>query len=236
MKTRFGFIAALIATLLFATAARATNKPTPPKPEPTYVAAVSEANATASGVSTSFSEGGDAVSVAKGGNAVASGGKGGSATAKGGAGGKASASQDQSQTASADNAGNSQSITHNQVRQAPMAYAPDAYPSAPCRVSGSAGASGAIGGISLGGSKMDAECDRRETARSFALLGQYEAALKILCMTKAAQEALGADCVNYAAPGPAPTSPTVLINSTPGISAADLKERDRRLVETFSSK
>jgi hypothetical protein len=101
----------------------------------------------------------------------------------------------QSQSATANNAGNVQSsdtsvnTTYKQVRQAPMAYAPDAYPSAPCRVSGSAGVSSPVGGVSLGGSKMDNECDKRETARAFALLGNQEAAAKILCETKAAKAA-----------------------------------------------
>lgn len=94
----------------------------------------------------------------------------------------------------------SNSNNYQQVRQAPSAYAPDALPSAPCRVSGSIGASSPFGGLSAGGSKLDAECDRRETARAFALLGNKMAAARILCNTKAAKEAqlTYQECANYA--------------------------------------
>lgn len=89
---------------------------------------------------------------------------------------------------------------YQQVRQAPSAYAPDALPSAPCRVSGSIGASSPVGGLSLGGSKLDTECDSRETARAFALLGNKLAAARILCDTKAAKKAqlTYQECANYA--------------------------------------
>lgn len=89
---------------------------------------------------------------------------------------------------------------YQQVRQAPSAYAPDALPSAPCRVSGSLGASSPFGGISAGGSKLDTECDSRETARAFALLGNKLAAARILCDTKAAKKAqlTYQECANYA--------------------------------------
>jgi len=99
--------------------------------------------------------------------------------------------QGQGQSQSANNNGNAQSTTfnQNQVRQAPTAYSPDAFPSAPCRVSGSAGVSAPIGGISLGGSKLDKDCSRRETARSFMNLGLPEAACKILLSTRDAKEA-----------------------------------------------
>jgi hypothetical protein len=79
-------------------------------------------------------------------------------------------------------------------RQAPAAVAPDAFPSAPCRVGFGGAASAPIGGLSIGGSKLDEECDKRETARAFAHLGFKEAALKILCTTKAAKKALGEGC------------------------------------------
>lgn len=79
-------------------------------------------------------------------------------------------------------------------RQAPFALAPDVYPSAPCRVGWGGAASAPIGGLSVGGSKLDDECDKRETARAFSNLGFREAALKILCTTKAARKALGEGC------------------------------------------
>jgi hypothetical protein len=91
---------------------------------------------------------------------------------------------------------NTQTTVYKQVQQAPFAYSPDAIPSAPCRVGGSAGVSAPIGGVSLGGSKLDTECDLRETARAFSLIGNRAAAAKILCQTKAAKKAhlTDADC------------------------------------------
>jgi hypothetical protein len=105
--------------------------------------------------------------------------------------------QGQQQSQSANNDGNKQATTinQNQVRQAPTAYAPDAFPSAPCRVSGSAGVSAPIGGISFGGSKLDTECDKRETARAFALIGQTDSACQILLTTRAAKAAGITSCV-----------------------------------------
>lgn len=97
--------------------------------------------------------------------------------------------QGQSQSATANNSGNNQSTSYTQVHQTPTAVAPDAFPSAPCRVAGSAAGSGPLFGFSLGASKMDDQCDKRETARSFLAIGQPNAALQILCTTKAAKAA-----------------------------------------------
>jgi hypothetical protein len=126
------------------------------------------------------------------GGAGGAGGAGGNSTAQGGAGGSSQANNSLAGTIS-----NNQ--VYQQVRQAPAAYAPDALPSAPCRVSGSAGASSPFGGVSIGGSKLDTECDRRETARAFALLGNKLAAARILCNSKAAKEAqlTFQECANY---------------------------------------
>jgi hypothetical protein len=126
------------------------------------------------------------------GGAGGQGGAGGNSTAQGGAGGSSQANNSLAGTIS-----NNQ--VYQQVRQAPAAYAPDALPSAPCRVSGSAGASSPFGGVSIGGSKLDTECDRRETARAFALLGNKLAAARILCNSKAAKEAqlTFQECANY---------------------------------------
>lgn len=132
-----------------------------------------------------------------------------SATSKSSSSSNANQSQKQNQSqvaqggnATATNGGqqNAQNLTvdNKQVRQAPAAFAPDAYPSAPCRVSGSVGASAPIGGISLGGSKLDSECDKRETARAFANIGQYQAALEILCTAKSAK--VVKNCANLPAP------------------------------------
>lgn len=108
--------------------------------------------------------------------------------------------QNQTQTATGGNASatngdqknaqtTSYSSNYTEVRQTPMAYAPEAIPSAPCRSGFSGGASSGLGAVSLGGSKRDSECDLRETARAFALLGNSEAAARILCETKGAKKA-----------------------------------------------
>lgn len=104
-----------------------------------------------------------------------------------------SQNQTQSQTATGGNASNggqnnSQTTEFNQVHQTASAIAPDAYPTAPCRVSGSGAGSSPFFGVSFSGSKLDTECEKRETARSFALLGERTAALQVLCQTKAAKE------------------------------------------------
>lgn len=121
----------------------------------------------------------------------------GNTTANGGSAQGGSAAGGSASAAVGDNVSNLNN--YQQVRQASSAYAPDALPSAPCRVSGSVGASSPFGGLSAGGSKLDAECDRRETARAFALLGNKLAAARILCNTKAAKEAqlTFQECANY---------------------------------------
>jgi hypothetical protein len=43
--------------------------------------------------------------------------------------------------------------------------------------------------LAVGLSKLDDQCDKRETARSFLNVGQPQAALQILCTTKAATAA-----------------------------------------------
>lgn len=205
----------------------------------------STSNATAVAVGTAISGSSSDASIKNSGNSSSTAvGVGGNAYASGGSvknsgnssnkntnvnvaeGGSAEQSQGQDQSQ-----GMSLTQTYQQVRQAPTAIAPDAYPSAPCRVSGSIGASAPIGGISLGGSKMDHECDKRETARSFALIGNRTAAYKILCTTKAAKEAklTPAECSALESPQaqvspiqmtvPVPsvsvTPPSVTVNPTP---------------------
>jgi hypothetical protein len=144
--------------------------------------------ATASSHSTSNSS---STSNATGGNATATGGN---------------ASASQSQTANGGNANafnggqsNTQVSTVNQVHQTASAIAPESYPTAPCRVSGSGAGSSPFFGVSFSGSKLDTECEKRETARSFALIGEREAAVQLLCATKAAKAAKLSVCV---APAP----------------------------------
>jgi hypothetical protein len=157
-----------------------------------------------SSTSTSTATGGTAIanggSVKDSGNSsntnvnVAEGGKGGSANQKQGQQQGQIQGQSQFSTSSATNGGQSNTQITQQVRQAPMAYAPEAYPTAPCRVSGSAGVSAPIGGVSFGGSKEDKQCSARELARSFHMIGEDGAALQVLCSTKAAKEAKPTVC------------------------------------------
>lgn len=125
----------------------------------------------------------------------------------GGNGGSSSSSsqqaQNQSQTStntnnnqsasSSTSAGNSTTVdtrtTYNQVRQVASAIAPDAFPSSPCIKGYSGAVQTGVFGASAGGGKVDKGCDDRETARSFALMGNRDAAAKILCQTPAAKRA-----------------------------------------------
>jgi len=74
---------------------------------------------------------------------------------------------------------------NNEAHQVAQAYAPTALPSAPCRVSGSLGLQGPMGGLSAGGSKLDKGCDLRETARAFAAIGDLATARQLLMSSDA---------------------------------------------------
>lgn len=108
---------------------------------------------------------------------------------------KQNQNQTQSATASNGDQSNAQQTTvsnntnYNQVRQVASAIAPDAFPTAPCTKSFGGGIQTGIFGASGGGGKIDRGCDDRETARSFALMGNRVAAAKILCQTPAAKRA-----------------------------------------------
>ena len=114
-----------------------------------------------------------------------------SANAKGGN-AKQSQQQTQSnqQTQSTSLTGsNNTTLQYHEVRQVAPAIAPDSFPSAPC-IKGYGGAvQTGFAGASIGGGKVDRGCDDRETARSFALMGNRLAAEKILCGTPAAKRA-----------------------------------------------
>lgn len=100
-----------------------------------------------------------------------------------------STNSNQSAGGSVSNVGNS--VTTVEAPKIPVAsaYAPTSLPSAPC-VKGFGGGvqTMAVGG-SFGGSKIDAGCDAREFARSFALLGARVPACKMLVQTKQARKA-----------------------------------------------
>jgi len=122
--------------------------------------------------------------------------------------------------ASNNSSGNTVNSTYTEQRQTPMAYAPDALPTAPCFKTYSAGASSPFFGAALGGGRIDKGCDARETARSFALLHNFTAAAKILCSTDAAKRAkltlddclaLVPEVTPVAAPVPTRSEPAVVV-------------------------
>ena len=117
------------------------------------------------------------------------------------------------------NEGNNLSTSYNQVRQAPMAYAPEAFSTASCRAGGSAGISAPIGGISIGGSKKDKDCERAVLANGFFSRGNYVAGCKLLMHVGVVKEALTFDeCVVAVTPKPAPVAqalqlqPSIVVN------------------------
>jgi len=107
-------------------------------------------------------------------------------------------SQTQSQTANggnanaeggnASNGGNSITNETSIPRQAPPAYAPTIVPSN-CQGSLTGGASSPVGGISIGGSRADKNCQFMAVASAFAALRNFKAAARVLCETKAAKAA-----------------------------------------------
>lgn len=106
-------------------------------------------------------------------------------TSTGGAGGAGGTS-----SAANNSSGNSTSFVDNQVRQTPMAYAPDAaFTTSPCVKGFSGGVSLPGGAGSLGVSKTDKGCDSRQTAVVFYALGNKTAAARILCSSDAARRA-----------------------------------------------
>jgi hypothetical protein len=109
------------------------------------------------------------------------------------------ANLDQTQAQSQNNSGNTQTIgfttpDKTTIKNVPAVFAPNAYPTAPCRVAASGGIGFAGFGASGGGSKEDKECTRRETARMFWAFDQQEAALKLLCLSEVAQHDLADEC------------------------------------------
>jgi hypothetical protein len=193
-----------------------TPPPTPtPKPDPTApsTAAASSSSTSTSNASASVtsnqsqtqgqkqSQGQNQSQTATGGNATATGGN-------------------------ATNAGNNQSTAYSssytQVRQAPMAYAPEAFSTALCRAGTSAGVSAPIGAISLGGSKKDKDCERSVLASQFFSRGNYVAGCKLLMHVAVVKEALTFDeCVVAVVPKPvvveappvvAPVIPSITVN------------------------
>lgn len=64
------------------------------------------------------------------------------------------------------------------------------FPSADCM--GAANFGGSVAGFGVGGGKtyVNVDCEKRETARSFAAFGRYVEAIMLLCATQAARESM----------------------------------------------
>lgn len=154
------------------------NPPPPPVTKTTTTTLTSTSNSSANSSSSSSATGGSATSSAQGGAATASNGP----------------------------QSNSQTSVTNEARQAPPAIAPEAFSTAPCRVAGSAGVSAPVGGISLGGSKRDSECNQFHQAAYFSSMGSRLAACKVLVSMKESKKAgvTLEDCM-----GPVPPTPVV---------------------------
>ena len=97
--------------------------------------------------------------------------------------------------------GNQQNINFNSakpdssvsVNTVPTVYAPSIGISAPCLTALSGGVAIMGFGASLGGSKEDFGCTRRETARILYEMGAKDAGLRVMCGDTVAREALGFD-------------------------------------------
>ena len=67
------------------------------------------------------------------------------------------------------------------IRNVPTIFAPSFQPTTPCSSVLSAGAAFAGFGLTIGGNRLDENCDLREMARLLHLIGQPDAALALLC-------------------------------------------------------
>jgi hypothetical protein len=96
---------------------------------------------------------------------------------------------EQGQSQSADNAGNSQTITYRQVQQAP-GIAQGGIAIQGCATGGNAGGSNTHGAAFLGIGFTPRECYRFMLAQAVAALGDPEGAMKILETTDTARDVL----------------------------------------------
>lgn len=77
------------------------------------------------------------------------------------------------------------------LRTVPSVSAPAALPTAPCRISHSAGVAVIGFGATVGTSEEDVGCTRRENARLLHHLGAQEAALLLMCFDEQVAQVLG---------------------------------------------
>lgn len=113
-----------------------------------------------------------------------------------------------SNSSSANNGGNVQSVTVTDsgkmnysgsydVKNVPSVFSGNVYPTAPCMGSSTVGGAGVGFGFSVGSSWKDDDCGIRETARSFASMQMSDDAITVLCTSEYAKTA--PSCVAKAA-------------------------------------
>jgi hypothetical protein len=135
-----------------------------------------------------------------------------------------SVNNNQSAGGSVSDVGNSQTTVEAPKIPVESAYAPTAFPTAPCQQGYSGGVQGATAGISLGGNKTNKVCQMQELARGFALGGSRIAYCKeMVAAAKKADKHTTVtfdDCmyqppkpVLIAAPTPAPVSAPVQVTT-----------------------
>ena len=178
-KSLIFILAMLVCSMAFADGTKANCKkpsptPTPVTPAPTPTPAPAP-TPTAPTTLTSGSNSTSGASSVSGSSSVATGGTS-NATANGGQGGSATQGQTQSSSNTASASNNGSNVTNTTNVAAPKipvstAYAPNAYPTAPCQQGFSAGGQAVAGGISFGGSKTNKVCQMEELARGFILGG-----------------------------------------------------------------
>jgi hypothetical protein len=140
--------------------------------------------------------------------------------ANGGAGGQGGTAN---ATSSNNSSGNTTSISESSTyteSKIPVntAYAAAPYPTAQCFKGGGIGGQTGVFGFSINGGKIDENCARLETARSFDAVGEYFAGCKVKVNNKYAKEA-GVkleDCLNrYVAPQSVVQTPQLPQTPTP---------------------
>jgi hypothetical protein len=127
----------------------------------------------------------------------------------GGQGGKAEASSSNNSSGNTTSINESSNYTESKI-PVNTAYAAAPYPTAQCFKGGGVGGQAGVFGFSVNGGKIDENCARLETARSFDAVGEYYAGCKVKVNNKYAKEA-GVkleDCLNrYVAPQPVVQTP-----------------------------
>lgn len=139
---------------------------------------------------------------------------------------------DTNSSASANNSGNSlensTSLNFEDVRQAPNVFAPPIYPTVSCFKGASGGFSVPGGGLSLGGGRIDPNCESREEIRLAHEMGLQDHALFRWCNLPNNVALFGSieACLDY--------SGVILL--TPEQCAAQNAERNDRIFQACQEK